>query len=88
MNIGVQTWGVEVKLKFMTCIFLLLVFVSGCKKETVYEGIYEGMKHRERIINPSNEPIPPEQQSYDGYQRERDEYLKNNEENDLRGEDI
>ena len=88
MNIGGQTWIVKVKPYFLTYMFLVLVFVSGCKKETVYEGIYEGMKHRQRVINPSNEPIPQEQQSYDAYQREREEYLKKNNEVNNFGEKI
>jgi hypothetical protein len=45
------------------------------KKERVYESIYEGMKQRERIVNPSNDPIPQEQQSYDEYKREREEFI-------------
>jgi hypothetical protein len=33
------------------------------------------MKQRERIVNPSNDPIPQEQQSYDEYKREREEFI-------------
>ena len=62
--------------KYLSFMFLLLVFVAGCEKERVYESIYEGMKQRERIVNPSNDPIPQKQQSYDEYKREREEFLK------------
>jgi len=58
--------------RYLTCMFLILVFVSGCERETIYEGIYEGLQHRERIINPSNEPITPDHPGYDEYQRERE----------------
>ncbi|MEN8135409.1 MAG: hypothetical protein ABFS18_07710 [Thermodesulfobacteriota bacterium] len=69
------------QLRYLSFLFLVLGVVAGCEKERVYEGIYEGMQQRERIINPSNEPIPQEQQSYDEYKRERDEFLtKDNEE--------
>jgi len=73
MKIGVQTWRVMVIFSYM---FLLLLFIAGCTKERVYEGIYEGMKQRERIVNPSNDPIHQEQQSYDEYKREREVFLK------------
>ena len=73
MKIGVQIWRVMVIFSYM---FLLLLFIAGCTKERVYESIYEGMKQRERIVNPSNDPIPQEQQSYDEYKREREVFLK------------
>ena len=73
MKIGVQTLRVMVIFSYM---FILLLFIAGCTKERVYESIYEGMKQRERIVNPSNDPIPQEQQSYDKYEREREEFLK------------
>ena len=72
MKIGVQTLRVMVIFSYM---FLLLLFIAGCTKERVYESIYEGMKQRERIVNPSNDPIPQEQQSYDEYKREREEFI-------------
>jgi hypothetical protein len=56
--------------------YLLLVFASGCEKERVYENIYEGLKTREQIVNPSNDPIIQEQQSYDEYKIDREESLK------------
>ena len=77
MKIGVQTWRVMVIFSYM---FLLLLFIAGCTKERVYESIYEGMKQRERIVNPSNDPIPQEQQSYDEYKREREVFLKKDDE--------
>jgi hypothetical protein len=73
MKIGVQIWRVMVIFSYM---FLLLLFIAGCTKKRVYESIYEGMKQRERIVNPSNDPVPQEQQSYDEYTREREEFLK------------
>ena len=73
MKIGVQIWRVMVIFSYM---FLLLLFIAGCTKERVYESIYEGMKQRERIVNPSNDPIPQEQQSYDEYKREREVFVK------------
>lgn len=60
-------------LSFLCLFFLLLV---GCEKDRIYEGIYKGMQTREQIVNPSNEPIPQEQQSYDEYKREREDSLK------------
>ena len=73
MKIDVQTRRVMAIFFHM---FLLLLFIAGCTKERVYESIYEGMKQRERIVNPSNDPIPQEQQSYDEYKREREVFLK------------
>lgn len=58
----------------LLCLFFLIL--AGCEKESVYENIYEGMQKREQIVHPSNEPIPPEQQSYDAYKREREEVLE------------
>ncbi|MBU0730955.1 MAG: hypothetical protein KKE17_15195 [Proteobacteria bacterium] len=49
--------------------------MAGCTKEQVYEGLYEGLKSREQMVYPSDEPIPQEQQNYDEYKKERDEYL-------------
>ena len=72
MKIGVQTWRVMVIFSYM---LLLLLFIVGCTKERVYESIYKGMKQRERIVNPSNDPIPQEQQRYDEYKRERKEFF-------------
>lgn len=64
------------QLKYLSCIFLLLVFIAGCAKEQVYRGMYDGMQKREQIVAPSNEPIPQEQPSYDKYTREREEILE------------
>ena len=72
MKIGVQTLRVMVIFSYM---FLLLLFIAGCTKERVYESIYKGMKQRERIVNPSNDPIPQEQQSYDEYKMGREEFI-------------
>ena len=73
-----------VQFKYLSFMFLVLVFVAGCEKEMVYEGIYEGLKHREEIVNPSHDPIPEErQQSYDEYKREREESLKKDNEDKL-----
>jgi len=72
MKIGVQTLRVMVIFSYM---FILLLFIAGCTKERVYESIYEGMKQRERIVNPSNDPIPQEQQSYDEYKMGREEFI-------------
>lgn len=58
----------------LLCLFFILL--AGCKKDIVYEGIYEGMHKREQIVNPSNDPIPQEHQSYDEYKRDREETLK------------
>ena len=55
------------------CLFFILL--PGCEKDRVYENIYDGLQKREQIVNPSNDPIPPEQQSYDAYKREREEIL-------------
>lgn len=57
-------------------LFLFLILLAGCEKDRVYEGIYEGMHKREQIVNPSDDPIPQEHQSYDEYKRDRDETLK------------
>jgi hypothetical protein len=54
-------------------------FLTGClSKERVYEGVYEGLKQREQIIHPSNEPVPQKLPSYDEYKREREKVLKEN----------
>jgi len=45
-------------------------------KERVYEGVYEGLKQREQIVNPSNEPESQKLPSYDAYKREREKVLK------------
>lgn len=64
------------KFKYLSFICLLSFFIAGCAKERVYENMYEGLKKREQIINPSNESISHEQPSYDEYKREREESLK------------
>jgi hypothetical protein len=64
------------KFKYLLFIGLLLLSIAGCAKEKIYESMYEGMKKREQIVNPSNEPIPQEQPSYDEYKREREKSLK------------
>ncbi|MFQ5586247.1 MAG: hypothetical protein ACE5GF_05425 [Thermodesulfobacteriota bacterium] len=62
--------------KSLTLICLLIAFLISCSKERVYEGIYEGLQERERILHPSDDPIPQEQRSYDEYKIEREESLK------------
>jgi hypothetical protein len=43
----------------------------GCaSKEKVYESVYEGLKQREQIVNPSNEPVPQKLPSYNEYLKE------------------
>lgn len=51
---------------------LFLSFVAGCEKDRVYKSIYEGMKNREKIVNPSSDLTHQEQPSYDEYKRERE----------------
>jgi len=56
---------------------LFFFFLTGCmSKERVYEGVYEGLKQREQIVNPSNEPESQKLPSYDAYKREREKVLK------------
>lgn len=55
------------------------MFMTGCSKERAYENIYEGLKKREQIVNPSNEPVTRQQQSYREYIREREEILQDSE---------
>jgi hypothetical protein len=53
--------------------------LTGCaSKEKVYEGVYETLKQRDQIVNPSNEPVPQKLSSYDEYKREREKVLKEN----------
>ncbi|MFH1216797.1 MAG: hypothetical protein V1706_09900 [Pseudomonadota bacterium] len=68
------------QLKHIVFICVFFLFVAGCEKERVYENIYEGMKKREQIVNPSDEPIPEQQPSFDEYQRAREDALKEDDE--------
>ena len=51
---------------------LILMFVIGCGREAIYRGVYDGLQNREKMVNPSDEPNPQEEISYDEYKRERD----------------
>ena len=64
-------------------LFILISFLSavGCtSKERVYENMYEGLKMREQIVNPSDEPVPPRPPDYSEYKRERENILQENKE--------
>jgi hypothetical protein len=65
-------------LKFLV-VTLFLGLLFGCAiKERVYENIYEGLKQREQIVNPPNEPGTQKLPSYDQYKREREKALQDN----------
>lgn len=64
-------------LRIILFVFLLAIAAVGCTKDRVYENIYDGLQKRGEIINPSDEPIPPEPPSYDVYKKERAESLDN-----------
>ena len=56
---------------------LLFILMTGCaSREKIYEGVYEGLKQREQIVRPSNEPVPQKLPSYDEYKREREKAVK------------
>jgi hypothetical protein len=60
---------------------LVVVILGGCQsKEKVYQGVYEGLKNREEIVRPPNEPGPSKMPSYDTYKREREIILKDRKE--------
>jgi len=64
-------------------LFILILFLSavGCtSRERVYENMYEGLKMREQIVNPSDEPVPPRPPDYSEYKREREDILRENKE--------
>ena len=59
------------------CFGLLLILACSCtSKDQFYQGVYEGLKNREEVVNPADDPVPPRQPSYDEYKREREEILK------------
>ena len=62
-------------------IFLFFIFavatLPGCTgKEPVYRGVYEGLRMREQIVNPSDDPCAPTAPPYDEYREERERILK------------
>jgi hypothetical protein len=62
-------------------ILILFLSAAGCtSKERVYENMYEGLKGREQIVNPSDEPVPPRPPDYSEYKRERENILIENKE--------
>jgi hypothetical protein len=62
---------------------LLIIAEAGCTKDRVYENIYEGMQDREQMVNPADDPIPPERQRYNAYKRERARALEQESDNNL-----
>lgn len=63
----------------MSSILFFIFILTGCaSKEKVYQGVYEGLKQREQIVNHSNEPVPQKLPSYDEYKKEREKALKEN----------
>lgn len=60
-----------------------LGFLTGCaNSERVYANIYEGLKMRNAIINPSVEQKPAEKSmSYQEYEAERKKLLESNDKN-------
>lgn len=63
------------KIRFLA-IPLLLLLLSGCSsRQSFYEIIYNGLQNREALVRPSEEPVPPQQPSYEAYQQERDKNL-------------
>lgn len=66
-------------------LLLLCATASACSaKEQLYGNIYEGLQAREQIINETSNPVPKGHPRYDEYQRERDEILRNNQNEDER----
>ena len=56
------------------------LLLSGCSKEGFYQGMYHGLRQREEMVHPSDDPFPAEQPSYEIYRREREEVLREGEE--------
>lgn len=65
-----------VKRNSLLLLALPVLLLSGCSKEGFYEGMYHGLQQREEMVHPTDEPVPPEQPSYDEYRREREEALR------------
>lgn len=62
-------------------ILILFLAAVGCTSRTwLYENTYEGLKMREQIVNPADEPVPPRQPDYSEYKREREKILEENKE--------
>ncbi|MFH1147593.1 MAG: hypothetical protein V1736_07790 [Pseudomonadota bacterium] len=53
-------------------------FLMGCAgKEGIYQGMYDGLRTREQIVNPQPAQLPREEPvSYQQYKSEREEVLK------------
>lgn len=68
------------KVSYLVFSSLFVLLLAGCARESVYENMYQGMKNREQIVHPSDEPIPQERQSYQAYKREREKSLREDEE--------
>ena len=60
-------------LLFLSLLVPAAPFLNGCSKEGFYQGMYHGLRQREEMVHPSDEPFPPEQPSYEVYRREREE---------------
>ena len=72
------------KFRYLSSLCLLSLFIAGCAKDRVYGNMYEGLKKREQIVNPSNGSISQEQLSYDEYKREKEDSLKKDDDELLR----
>jgi hypothetical protein len=71
---------INVRKLSLVCLFFSLL--AGClSKEKVYEGVYEGLKQREQIVNPvdpSREAGRQKLPGYDAYKRDREKALEEN----------
>ncbi len=53
-------------------LFFIIALSLGCSKERIYEGMYEGLKARQRIVGPPNETNSNEPSlSYRQYKNEK-----------------
>ena len=58
-------------------IIVIMLSATGCmQKERVYENMYEGLRMREQIVNPKDEPVPPPPPDYSGYKWDREKILQ------------
>lgn len=67
------------KLYSLMVFSLLVTMLAACSKDRVYGNLYDGLQKREQMVNPATSPAGAEQQSYDGYQRDRARSLSRDE---------
>jgi len=57
-------------------LFIILAAQSCANRAPIYRSVYEGLRMREQIVNPADDPSAQPLPRYDEYKEDREQILK------------